>query len=251
MSPAILTTRLYHIATSSSALLRYLTLVAVLVLAVSLGGCLSSNAPSAVAVRTATAMSILSGNLQAGSAGAALPNPVILQVFDQYGIPLIGVPVSIAASASSGSVSPATVTSDTAGKVSVSWTLGKTTGTDSLTVTSAGLTSVTVVAIARPGAPASLVVVRGSAQTATAGTTLSTPLVVKVTDQYGNPVPNATVQWSSDANGTFAATTEVTDADGLAQNTYTLAPKPGRQNIVAMVTSGASVIVTTLVAVGS
>lgn len=106
-------------------------------------------------------------------------------------------------------------------------------------------------AIANPGAAASLTVVSGASQVASAGATLSAPLVVKVTDQYGNAVPGVTVQWNDDANGTFATPTEVTDSFGLATNFYTLGPNPGPENISALVATAAATIATTLVEVGS
>ena len=72
-----------------------------------------------------------------------------------------------------------------------------------------------------------------------------------MTDQFGNPVPNVTVAWSDDANGTFASALEITDAFGLAQNVYTLGPNPGQENIsVSVTTNNNLVLVTTLFETG-
>lgn len=71
-----------------------------------------------------------------------------------------------------------------------------------------------------PGAAAQFVVLGGSPQTATIGTTYATWFQVQVLDAYGNAVPNVTVAFSAPnrgASGKFLArTTVATDALGVA-----------------------------------
>ena len=228
--------------------------LALLATAVAFTAC-SLNTPTdgtVSAISTPTSVLLASGGLQVGSAGGPLTNPVWFKVLDQFGIASRGATVTFTTPTGSGSASAATAVTNDTGYVSVTWTLGTTVGTDSLNAAIAGGTPVTALAIARAAAPATLTLVSGGAQSGKAGSMLAAPLVVKVTDGYGNPVPNVSVTWSSDANGIFAATTEITDAFGVAQNTYTLGPSTGRQNIVATVlTPGNTTLVSALFATGS
>ncbi len=235
--------RTYHIA----------TVVVALVSAANLTACtLGTSTDSAgLAAAVPTAFTLASGGLQSGTVAAPLASPVVLKLTDQFGLASKGVMVTFTMSSSSGSVSPASTITDSTGSASTTWTLGTLVGTDTLVASVSGLGPVTVLAIAHAGAPATLVLVSGAGQSATAGTTLA-PIVLKVSDQYGNPVPNVSVNWSSDGNGTFAAASEVSDAFGIVQNVYTLAPAPGRQNIVAsVVTTTNAVLTSTLFVTGT
>lgn len=184
---------------------------------------------------TIFSMIVSGGTSQNGAAGLPLASPIIVLILDQTGTPMSGIPVTLTTSPTSGTVSSPTATTDATGSVTVTWTLGKTIGTDSLTVVAVGVPNATVLAFAHAGDPANLSVVSGSGQTGVAGSRLPAPLTVKVTDQFGNPVSNTTVLWSNDANGTFASATEVTDVDGIAQNTYVLGPNPGPQSLASSV----------------
>jgi adhesin/invasin len=114
-----------------------------------------------------------------------------------------------------------------------------------------GLSTITVTATVTPGAPDSIVVVSGDGQTAAAGTTLSAALVARVADKFGNPVPNANVTWSNDANGTFASAGTVTDASGRVQATYTLGANPGVQHVTVVVSTPAGASLATLTETGT
>jgi hypothetical protein len=198
-------------------------------------------------------MVLVSGDVQSGAAGNTLPNPVVVRVTDQSGLPVSSAVVSFSPTASSGTVSlPATYT-DTTGTASVLWTLGSTLGADSLSVSVTGLPSITVTASVTTGSPATITVVTGDAQTAPAGTTLTTPILVRVTDQFGNAVPNAHVGWSSDANGGygFASASSITDADGKAQAVYTLGAIAGLQHVTVTVSAGAGAMLATISETGT
>jgi hypothetical protein len=69
------------------------------------------------------------------------------------------------------------------------------------------------------GPAAELAVVSGAGQTAAAGAPFGEPLVVKVSDEHGNPVPNAPVSFSapgSGPSGAFTVPAAQTGADGRA-----------------------------------
>ncbi len=63
---------------------------------------------------------------------------VVVAVTDSSGKPLVGVPVTFAVDAGGGAVSLAMVQSDTAGRASVTWTIGGVAGSNALTATVAG-----------------------------------------------------------------------------------------------------------------
>ncbi|MEO7086606.1 MAG: Ig-like domain-containing protein [Gemmatimonadaceae bacterium] len=182
----------------------------------------STTSPTPVA----TTLSLSSGGAQTGTVAAALATPVVVHVADQSGNSLSNALVTFAPNPTSGSVSSVDATTDVNGNAQVVWTLGTIAGTDTLVAT-IGTVSTTIVATATPGAAAAISIVAGNDQTAAAGSTLGTALSVKVTDAWGNAVANATVQWSDDAGGSFAASTTVTDANGIAQVAYTLGSNAG------------------------
>jgi Big-like domain-containing protein len=210
-----------------------------------MGMALAACHSSTTAPRTASTITVLSGAAQTGTVGAALAAPVVLQVKDQSGNSLPGVSVTVTAGTGSGSVSATQMTTDGNGQVSVNWTLGTVAGTDTLVAQVASLAALDVVATATPDVPASIAIVTGDDQTGQIGTALAAPLTVKVVDRYGNPVPNVTVTFADDANGTLAATTVTTDASGMASDTITLGPNVGTDDVTASIqTSSGPVTVT-------
>lgn len=87
--------------------------------------------------RAASAIALESGGGQVAVPGAALSEPIVLRVTDGYDNGVAGVIVGF--SVALGSVSASADTSDADGFVSVGWTLGVATGTQTLTATAAGL----------------------------------------------------------------------------------------------------------------
>jgi Autotransporter beta-domain/Calx-beta domain/Bacterial Ig-like domain (group 1) len=71
--------------------------------------------------------------------------------------------------------------------------------------------------------PASLAIVSGNNQQGRLGQTLLQPLVVRLLDQLGAPIPGVAVQWSvTKGDATLSGTTNVTDAQGQASTIVTL-----------------------------
>lgn len=221
---------------------RFDRIIALTLLALAATACGSDSTTSPP---TPSAISVSSGGAQTATVNTALSAPVVVEITTSSGSPVSGVAVTFAPNATSGSVSSATVTTDANGLAQVNWTLGTVAGADSLTATAGTLTTV-VVATATAGPATSVAVVSGNDQTATAGSTLSSALTVKVTDAFGNPVSNASVQWSDDAGGTFSTTTTLTDANGLATVIYTLGPSTGTADVMASLATGGSSPVTTM-----
>ncbi|HEU0298532.1 MAG TPA: Ig-like domain-containing protein, partial [Longimicrobium sp.] len=76
--------------------------------------------------------------------------------------------------------------------------------------------------------PAAVNVVSGNAQQGTAGQPLSQPVLVRVVDDRGRPVPGAAVNFVVTAGGgTVSDATVTTDADGRAATQWTLGTQAG------------------------
>src|SRR4029450_385140 len=103
---------------------------------------------------------------------------------------------------------PDTVLTDAAGRARSKWVLGHTAGNQDVQAevkTDAGqpLTQ-TFHATALPGPAASITAIKGDQQTGQVGTALADSLVVKVTDQFGNPVSGFSVSWRAHGGGTVS-----------------------------------------------
>ncbi|MCD4792500.1 MAG: Ig-like domain-containing protein [Bacteroidales bacterium] len=88
---------------------------------------------NATATAVAENIELFSGDDQTGEIETALANPIVVIVKDQSGNAVAGTTVNFAVS--EGSVSTETSTTDADGKANVTWTLGSTIGTQTLTVT--------------------------------------------------------------------------------------------------------------------
>jgi alpha-tubulin suppressor-like RCC1 family protein len=96
----------------------------------------------------------------------------------------------------------------------------------------AGSATVNVV----PGQPASVTIISGNGQTGPAGLTLPAPLVVKVSDAFGNAVSGVTVTFATTTGGTLTPATATTNASGEAQASWQLGAGVGAQTATATVT---------------
>ncbi len=86
--------------------------------------------------------------------------------------------------------------------------------------------------------PVSLEIISGDGQRGAPGETLIQPLMVEVRDQFGDPLPDASVTFTvTDSDGTSTVATATTDADGRAATTLTLGRQPGTNTVVATVSN--------------
>ncbi|HET8654783.1 MAG TPA: Ig-like domain-containing protein [Longimicrobiaceae bacterium] len=184
----------------------------------------------------ATQLAYAAGNDQTGPVSKALPDSLVVRVLDRHGDPVQGVSVAFAVTAGNGSVSPASVASDTAGYARAGWTLGATAGDQSVEAKAAGLSGSPVTFTAHAGAasPSVLLKVSGDAQSGTVGSTLSDSVAVKITDASGNVVPDTRVTWGVTAGGgSVSPLTSVTDALGVARAAWTLGKTVSAQTLQA------------------
>ena len=92
------------------------------------------------------------------------------------------------------------------------------------------------------GAPKTLALTSGGAQTGAVGTQLL-PFSVKVSDQLGNGLPGITVQFAAPAGASVTPSTATTNAGGVATATATLGTTPGTETFTAVTTGIASLAI--------
>ena len=171
------------------------------------------------------------GDAQRGRAGAALAKPIVVRVLDAAGN---GVPdAAVMLAPSTGSWTDTLARTDSAGSVQITWTLARAAGAHTMGVRVAGLAdSVAVTAVARPAAPANLAFEEVPA--GRAASAKSKQLVARVTDVYGNPVPDAVVRFSTVA-GQVAPARAVSDAKGQVKVTWTRGTAASARRLTARV----------------
>jgi adhesin/invasin len=202
---------------------------------------------------SANGLTLVSGDAQTGSAGTALPEPLVVKVTDAFGNPVAGVAVTWAA-VDGGSVSESETTTDATGSTSVIRTLGPTAGPQSTTATSAGLAGspVTFSHTATSGSASGVQPLSGDGQTGAPRATLPAPVVVAVTDADGNPVSGAAVTWVVTAGGgSVDPTTSSTDPEGHASTSWTLGPSVDTNTVEAVVSGVGSATFTATAAAGA
>jgi hypothetical protein len=186
-----------------------------------------------------TAIAFINGGSQTGAAGTTLPTALTVLLKDAYGNGASGRQVTFSDGGAGGSFAANPVIAGTTGQASASYTLPTKAKTITVTATANSLTaSVSEKSIAGPAAAVNIAT--GNNQSATAGSTLPTPLGVSVLDTYGNPVSGVTVAFSDGgAGGTFSSPNPATNVNGLANTRYTTPSQAGSISITATV-SGAT-----------
>ena len=179
-------------------------------------------------------LEITAGNDQTGRVSSPLPQPVVVKVTDTQGRPVQGAAVEFVldGGASATLANPAT---DAAGEVSATITLGTQVGpvNGQARVTNETSVAATFTATAQSADAAGIAMVSGDAQSAQVGAPLAQPLVVKVTDGFGNPIPGRTVQWTVEGGGSVSEASTVTGEDGQTSVTRTLGNTAGEQRTLA------------------
>ncbi|MBL0938830.1 MAG: Ig-like domain-containing protein [Gemmatimonadaceae bacterium] len=161
---------------------------------------------------TPTAVRVQAGNQQTGMAGAALTTTLQVVVTDASNNPVANRRVDWDVGPGSGSVTPATTTTNNRGEASTVWTLGTVAGTARVTAQVAGVNPAIFTATVLPAAAATVV---ATPDVAFVGVGDTLRIRTSVRDQYGNDVPNQVINLASldasiasiDANGLLTALT--------------------------------------------
>jgi hypothetical protein len=166
----------------------------------------------------------LAGDAQQGAAASQLPLPLVVRVTDANGNPVAGASVAWRCSYG-GSAAPAVSVTDVSGEARATWLLGPGAGAQAVEARVEGSEAAAVQfsANAGVGAAARLEMVSGDNQEATVTRPLPEPIVVRVVDAPGNPLPGIKISWKLFyGGGTVAPPESMTDAQGYARATWTL-----------------------------
>jgi len=168
----------------------------------------------------AALLTAMAGDGQTATVGTAVALPPAVRVHDAAGNPVPGVVVTFRVVAGGGRVEGLSAATDAQGEAWVGrWTLGAEAGdaNNVLEALVAGIGAVTFTATAVAGSGAGLSAVVGNGQTAAAGTAVSTPPAVRITDALGNAVPGVAVRFAVTAGGGMVTGAEpVSDDAGIA-----------------------------------
>ena len=148
-------------------------------------------------------ITILQGDGLTGRVGEQLDQPLVIQVLDAAGGGVENATVVIELSA--GSAEPDTARTDASGQVTSEITLGsqvgETQGTARVIEPESNLPPAGFSFVAFAASANGLAMVSGDGQQGAAGTTLGAPLVVEVTDAFGNPIAGKRITWTVEGGG--------------------------------------------------
>jgi alpha-tubulin suppressor-like RCC1 family protein len=192
---------------------------------------------------------VVSGSGQTGTVGKQLPTALKVRATNSSNQSIPNIYVNFEVVTGGGSVYAGSVPTDASGYAQDYWTLGPTTGAQSLEVRSInGTTGAkqsygTFTATATPGVATKLVQVAGNQEDGYGGVALTVAPAVQVTDAYGNPKPGFSVSFAvasggGSVSGTSGAnvqsTVQSTASDGTARpSSWTLGGAPGINSLTA------------------
>jgi hypothetical protein len=170
------------------------------------------------------ALSVVSGSPQEGPVGSQLAAPLTVKVVDSNNRAVAGTVVTFSPSAGGGTVSSARDTTDAEGLASVNWTLGSLVGAMRVEARVSGINAAAVFnATARAGSAAGVQRVSSAPGTSAAGFELPDSVAVRVTDQFGNAVAGAAVEFSvQNGGGAVSPAAATTNAEGIARVNWVL-----------------------------
>ncbi|HEX8271168.1 MAG TPA: Ig-like domain-containing protein, partial [Longimicrobiaceae bacterium] len=176
----------------------------------------------------------------AAQSGIALPQQPVVQLRDAFGnaVAQSGTAVTAALASGTGTLGgTVTVNTDAAGVATfTNLSISGPVGAYTLGFSASGLTGATSGTInLAAGAPASMAVNAGDAQTAVAGSAVATAPSVRVTDGSGNPVSGVSVTFAvATGGGSVTGATQTTDAAGIATvGSWTLGTTAGANTLTA------------------
>ena len=178
-------------------------------------------------------VAVVEGNGQSGRVGEMLARPVVVEVTDAGGRPVAGSAVELQLANV-----PDTVRTGPDGRAAARLALGSSVGADTghvrvLAPEGPNPVQAIFTATALSSSANELAMVSGDDQSAAAGTALTDPLVVSVTDAFGNPVSGAEISWAAVGGGSVSAPVTTTDDQGRTSVTRTLGPAAGPQTTTA------------------
>ena len=176
----------------------------------------------------------ISGDDQEGFPGETLPNPLVVQVKDQFDNPLRDVRITFAITAGGGTLTATTTKTDRNGKAESKLALGPNAGTNTVSVSASGIEQSEVFNAEGIRTPGFILKISGDSQEGLPGTTLTNSIVVEVQDKTGSPLEGIPVTFAVIAGeGSLDVTSTETASNGRAESTLTLGLSPGTLSVEA------------------
>jgi PKD repeat protein len=180
------------------------------------------------------------GDSLRGRVGERLSDSLVFAVTDSRNRPVEGARVvfDLTAAGPGADLAPDTARTDANGKAHTSMVLGTTVGPQSgeaRVLMPEGVTqpTTTFTVIALSENANGMRAVLGEDQTGPAGSVLPQPLVVQVTDAFGNPISGVPISWTVEGGGSVSEELNHTDGEGRASVSRTLGPTAGPQSTIA------------------
>lgn len=185
-------------------------------------------------------LSKLGGDLQEGTVGEQLPEPVTVLVRTMREQPASGRRVAFVITSATGDVSPDTAITDSQGTATARWVLGTAPGDYTIQARLVTLESDSQTAVftakANPAPPDTLSALSATSQPGRRGQPATTQPTVRVVDRFGNPVPNVPVAWQVTAGeGATSEPITRTSNEGTATVAWTLGNRIGVHKLTATI----------------
>ncbi|HUP89511.1 MAG TPA: cellulase family glycosylhydrolase, partial [Longimicrobiales bacterium] len=217
------------------------TIGRLLVGSVLLAGCMDASGPQPSAPDK---LERITAEQLTGSPGFAV-TPIQVRVVDTHGAGVRGQAVTFTVVSGGGTISPASTSTDSTGIATATWTLGPVAGSNVARADAGKLGSVTFTASATESPGVIITALSGSSTTTIpGGCALPDPVMVKVTDATGKPVPNAVVEFDPDKSGSANPAVANTDAQGIAKTVWTAGLDGGANTLRAVLRNSARPSVT-------
>ncbi|HYT83298.1 MAG TPA: hypothetical protein VEK86_07600, partial [Gemmatimonadales bacterium] len=197
----------------------------------------ASDSVTATFVPAATQLVAIAGGGQTAVVGAPLVTPLEVESRGADGLAVGGVSVRFRSLVGGGAVTDTVVVTDGAGRARTTVTLGSVVGAQSFEASATGLggSPVTFNAVAFAGGATQLVATAGNLQSAVVGTAVIVDPTVRAEDQFGNPVPGASITFAvSGGGGSVTGPAQLTNGAGVATvGSWTLGTTVGTDTLTA------------------
>jgi hypothetical protein len=194
------------------------------ILLLGLLGCDDSSGPTDPPIPKSVYVSMVSGSHQTAQVGTLLPIDLKVRVTDGKQRGARDIKITWTVLGGGGTIAPDRSVTDVQGYATSSWTLGGKAGRQQVSVSVEDTDPVQFEASAIAGPAAALVLRRGAAQVGKVWTSLQDPLVVRVTDAFGNGVSGERVVWRVfDSLGVVTPDTALSNGEGEAETKWMMA----------------------------
>lgn len=164
---------------------------------------------------------------------ASVVEEISFLVRDQFNHPVPGATVTFATGPNSGTVSPLTAVTDSAGRAETRWTVGTVTGTQTINVAIPGQLPLVLTTTATPDTSRRITVSTGDGQVGATNAVLGAPVQVLVTDRFNNPIADEPVVFNDSigSGDVMSPPTGTTNANGIASATWRLSSLAGPHQV--------------------